>query len=134
MRETSWAARLSLFVAVALVSVMPATVSADEYPEGCVSCHVERTGKTDMRLSSLLAQVGHTSVERVRQVPRDCFRCHRPDEGSDDPPFSALIHEIHYDVPTVNTFVTLYEGDCRQCHSMDAEEGEAVVKGGAKNW
>lgn len=133
MRKTRWAVRLGLIAALAMSAVAPSVVGADDYPEGCVSCHIQRQGQTDLRLNMLLAQIGHPEF-RARKVPRDCTRCHRPEEGSDDPKFSQLIHAIHYDVPATNTFITVYGGDCQECHKMNAEEGEAEVKTGAANW
>ena len=131
--------RAALILVAAIFAAIPATVvasdeGASDYPEGCVSCHIRRQGQTDLRLGVLLNQIGHPEMRRMRKVPRDCIRCHTPEEGSDEPKFSQLIHAIHYDVPATNTFVTVYGGDCQECHQMDAEEGEAIVKTGATNW
>ena len=134
MVEKRWSARLGLALALTVPLALPAEETADAFPDGCVSCHVDRTGTIDMRLHVLLREIGHPDVSRVRRVPRDCLRCHRPDEDSDDPPLSALVHEIHYDIPTANSFVTIYEGECGRCHRMDPDEGEAHVKIGRKNW
>ena len=133
MRKTRWAVRLGLIAALAMSAVAPSVVGADDYPEGCVSCHIQRQGQTDLRLNVLLDQIGHRKF-RARKVPRDCNRCHRPEEGSDEPAFSQLIHAIHYDVPATNTFITVYGGDCQECHAMDPEDGEARVKSGSANW
>jgi len=107
---------------------------ANDNSQGCVDCHIQKQGSTDLRLGPLLDQIGHGPVERSRNVPRDCIRCHRSSDVEELPPFNALIHSIHYDVPKTNTFVTKFGGDCRECHAMDADEGEATVKGGKKNW
>ncbi len=107
---------------------------ADERPDGCVDCHVKKQGQTDLRLNALLHQIGHEPIERTRNVPRDCQRCHRSADVEGLQTFDVLMHAIHYDVPRTNTFITKYGGDCRNCHGMDADTGVASVKGGKKNW
>jgi nitrate/TMAO reductase-like tetraheme cytochrome c subunit len=119
---------------LAAIAAGPTVMAADAHPEGCVSCHVNREGDADFRLSQLLEQIGHPSVKRVRQVPRDCTRCHSTEDEDGEVSFSRLIHEIHYDVPKINLYVTRFGGNCLGCHEMDVEEGEAQVKNGAKNW
>jgi hypothetical protein len=122
---------LWLAVAVCLVSTAGVAVG-DDFAEGCVSCHRQMTGKTDFRLNVLLEQVGHRKINRLKMIPKDCGRCHSDDDG--DNSFTAMIHEIHFDVPKVNLFVTRYDGTCIHCHSIDVESGEAGLKNGPKNW
>lgn len=122
-----WAAGLFSLTVFAGVAV------AEEFPEGCVSCHVEKIGDVDFRLNTLLEQIGHRKVDRLKQIPRDCGRCHTSDpeeEGN----FTAMIHEIHFDVPKINLFVTRFDGACIHCHQVDTETGEAGLKNGSKNW
>ena len=131
-------AKIGFGVAAMLALALPGASSADDYPQGCVSCHVEKPGATDLRLNTLLRAIGHHYIRTVEEVPGDCYRCHQPYEDRDYLPFSPslgdLLHAIHYQVPDGNTFVSQYGGDCQGCHVMDAEEGEARIKGGAKNW
>jgi nitrate/TMAO reductase-like tetraheme cytochrome c subunit len=134
MRDRRWIRHGSLLLGWAVVLAGGAAFAADTYPEGCVSCHTNRQGEADFRLSNLLDQIGHPSVKRVKKVPRDCTRCHSTDPEDGEPVFSQIIHEIHYDVPNINLYVTRFAGDCRNCHEMNVEEGEAQVKNGAKNW
>lgn len=134
MRDGRWRRRGSLLLVLAVITAGSAAYAADAHPEGCVSCHVNKEGDADFRLSQLLSQIGHPSVKRVRQVPRDCTRCHSTDEEDGEVTFSRLIHEIHYDVPKINLYVTRFGGKCLGCHEMNVEEGEAQVKNGAKNW
>lgn len=107
--------------------------AAEEFPEGCVSCHVEKIGDVDFRLNTLLEQIGHRQVKRLKQIPRDCGRCHTSDAEEEDN-FTAMIHEIHFDVPNINLFVTRFDGACIHCHQVDTETGEAGLKNGPKNW
>lgn len=124
--------KMGLFALVVLASAsLAGGVYADEFPQGCVDCHVQTTGQTDFRLNVLLDQIGHKRLRGVRSAPKDCKRCH---DDESDPTLSELIHVIHYDVPKANMFVQRNGGDCRHCHTMQAEEGEAVAKNGPKNW
>jgi hypothetical protein len=124
--------------ALAAVLAVPATATADKYPNGCVSCHTEKPGMPDRRIDTLLRAVGHHYIKTVKDVPGDCYNCHAPLDDKDYlpyyPDFGTLVHSIHYDVPTTNTFVTIYGGDCRGCHVMDTESGDVGLKGGRKNW
>jgi hypothetical protein len=134
MKDGHSAIRNGLLAIVAVLIVGPGAAVGDDNSQGCVDCHVQKQGTTDLRLGPLLDQIGHGPVERSRNIPRDCIRCHRSSDVEELPPFSDLIHSIHYDVPKTNTFVTKNGGDCRECHAMDADEGKATVKGGKKNW
>ena len=121
-----WTAALSAVVILAGAAV------ADEFPEGCVSCHVKKVGDVDFRLNTLLAQIGHRKVDRLKQIPRDCGRCHASDDSEDS--FTSMIHEIHFDVPKINLFVNRYGGACINCHEINKETGDAGLKNGPKNW
>ena len=104
---------------------------ANDYPQGCVDCHVKSEGELDFRLNVLLKQIGHRWIKTLETVPDDCGRCHEPD---DSPTLGELLHAIHYAVPQSNTYVTKYDGKCINCHEMDAKAGEARVKSGPTNW
>ena len=127
--------RLRVFPLAALSALLAFTSlsHADDYPQGCVDCHVQKTGDTNMRLNALLVQIGHPSVAKVKKVPTSCGGCHAAGEGEENV-FAHIIHQIHYDVPKANLFTTKFGGDCLHCHAMDADEGEAVVKSGPRNW
>lgn len=135
MRGRQWIRRAGLLLGLAAIWAGPVqTVGADDYPEGCVSCHSNRQGEADYRLNRLLSQIGHPGLKRIKKVPRDCTRCHSTDPEDGEPTFSQLIHEIHFDVPATNLYVRRHDGDCRGCHVMNVEEGEAQLKNGAANW
>ena len=106
---------------------------ANDYPNGCVSCHVK--GETDFRLNVLLANIGHgRGGERTLEIPVGCNRCHATDGSGNAASISKLVHSVHYENPNENAFVTKYSGDCRNCHSMDAAAGYGSIKVGERNW
>ena len=125
--------RVLLAATVLGAAAVAGTAVAVDFPEGCVSCHVQKIGDVDFRLSTLLEQIGHRKVERLKQIPRDCGRCHTSDP-TEEGNFTAMIHEIHFDVPNINLFVTRFDGQCIHCHAIDTESGEAGLKNGPKNW
>ena len=117
---------------LALVVGLP-DARADDYPNGCVSCHVQ--AETDSRLNTLLANIGHgRGGERTKEIPVGCNRCHAPDGSGNAPSIRKLVHSIHYESPDVNRFVTQYGGDCRSCHSLDSASGHVAIKTGERNW
>ena len=106
--------------------------SADDFPHGCVSCHVVLEDGPDKRLAAVLDEIGHPALEDgLALVPHDCMSCH---EKKDDTKFSVLIHQAHFGSPETNVFVQRFGGDCRSCHTMDGSSGEARTKEGGKNW
>lgn len=107
-------------------------IPADEFPGGCVSCHVVLPDGSDKRLGAALADIGHVSLKgKVSQVPGDCIACH---EKKSDTKFSVLVHQAHFGTPDKNVFMQHFGGDCRHCHAMNAETGEPKVKAGEVNW
>ena len=131
-------AGLRVVLAVGATLVLPGIATAEKYPDGCVSCHTEKPGMPDRRIDTLLREVGHFYIKTVREVPGDCYNCHAPFDDKDylpySPDFGTLVHSIHYDSPRTNTYFTIYGGDCRGCHVMDAETGDVGVKSGNRNW
>ena len=121
----------TLALSIACLALPAAVGYADDFPQGCVDCHAEEMEAGDFRLGVLLEAFGHPSVDDLETIPTDCAECHAPDE---DVALGVIVHQIHFDEPDSNTFVTEYGGDCRHCHVMDAAEGKAVVKSGPKNW
>ena len=125
--------RIFSLASVAALLAVAGLAYADDYPQGCVDCHTQQPGKTNMRLNALLTQIGHVKMPKLKKVPNSCGGCHASDEGEENE-FANMMHQIHYDVPTANLFTTRFGGDCLHCHMMDADEGEAVVKNGPRNW
>jgi len=109
---------------------LPAT--ADDFPNGCVSCHVVLPDGADKRLAAVLDEIGHLSLKgKVARVPADCIACH---EKKSDTKFSVLVHQAHFGSPEKNIFIERFGGDCRHCHAVDGETGEAALKQGDPNW
>lgn len=121
---------LALMLAVAVT--MPFVPRADDFPEGCVSCHVVLHDGSDKRLEKALGEAGHRSLdEKVEQVPADCAACH---EKIGEPSFATLIHTAHFAPADGNVFLQRFGGDCRHCHAMDGATGTTSVKEGERNW
>lgn len=121
---------------VALVGLIVAAVSpslpADDFPNGCVGCHVVSGEGVDNRLFVKLDALGHLPIKgKVTQVPADCLGCHK---SLGDPPFSTLIHLAHFANQDTKVFVERFGGDCRHCHVMNKSTGLPELKNGEKNW
>jgi hypothetical protein len=120
--QTAWAQAVSL----------PGLNAADDFPNGCVSCH--KVGSDgDQRLTVLLAAKKHVNIAAlVRTVPEGCIVCHK--EGGQAAPLNTHTHWIHYINPEKNRFVTEYRGSCLACHTLDLKTGIVKQKTGPKNW
>ena len=115
-----------------LAAIVSPGVPADDFPQGCVSCHVVLGEGMDKRLGIVLDAAGHRSLKgKVEQVPTDCLGCH---ESLGDPPFASLIHLAHFAKPETNVFVARFGGDCRHCHVMNDTTGVPGLKAGERNW
>ncbi len=105
---------------------------ADDFPDGCVSCHVVLPDGADKRLAAVLDEIGHLALkDKVARAPADCIACH---EKKSDTKFSVLIHQAHFGSPDKNIFIERFGGDCRHCHAVDGGTGEAALKQGDANW
>jgi hypothetical protein len=107
---------------------------ADEYPNGCVSCHVKVSDDKDLRLIAVLKKVEkHPAIEKmVKTVPSDCLKCHK--EGSKAGLFNLITHKNHFSNPQENAFVSNYKGNCLACHTLDKNTFVMSVKSGPSNW
>lgn len=143
--------------AQASVRQIPGITSKDPYPNGCVDCHV--AGKTgDMRISVLMATYAsavpaglidkakasspaalasrikgkHMQVPNVKaNVPQSCMTaCHKKGSAV-APPFAQLMHTIHLQGGTQNTFLTTHQGECTYCHKVDPKTGMWRIASGA---
>lgn len=124
-------ARLVAALALLAAALSPA-LHADDFPNGCVSCHVVLPDGMDKRLNAVLAEVGHVALKnKVSVVPGDCIECHKTADG---PAFSNLVHMAHTRSPEKNVFVTRFGGDCRHCHAIDPATGNVSLKAGKPNW
>lgn len=158
--RTMTPARAARFVALtALACLGTATVAgaADDFADGCVSCHVVTKDRKDHRISTALKAwtAGKVSpkllanskaampagapalkgkhpsaTDSLEDIPTGCLDCH--DGGSKKaPPFARLMHLVHL-TGTKNDFVEKFKGDCTACHKLDAKTGAWSVAGGAE--
>ncbi|NHA16159.1 hypothetical protein [Thioalkalivibrio sp. XN279] len=112
------------------VAVQISTDGEATYAEGCADCH---DGAAVATVGALLETLGHPDVSDDTEVlPADCSDCHSEEGGMWL--LSEVAHMSHYREPAENKFVQEFGGDCRHCHVMDGETGEAGVKSGPKNW
>jgi hypothetical protein len=128
-------AALIVFVAVSITGA--AAGFADDYPEGCVSCHVGDKPKprSAYRLDLQLAEAGHgRGGARTEEVPTGCYRCHASDGEGMAGKLGPDIHVIHFRGDGENPFLRKYGGDCSSCHRMDPSDWRATTKSGKRNW
>lgn len=126
----------ALLFLTALLAAGTGTCLADDYPEGCVSCHVGDTPKPKAayRLDLQLANLGHgKGGERTEEIPTGCFRCHASNGEGAAGKLGPYVHLIHFRGDK-NPFLRKYGGDCSSCHRMDPKTWRAVAKSGKRNW
>ena len=134
---------------------VPGINAPDQFPQGCVDCHiVYENPPMDVRLSTLLqawcegaddhllavaqaaAPAGvsltgrHPEVtEALTDIPATCLECHGKD-AADAPPFGRLMHSIHLADRADNPFLALFQGECTHCHKLNAATGAWRVASG----
>ncbi len=131
---------------------IPGLTVDDKHPNACVDCHVNMVKmKMDVRLSTLLkkkvsagllkkAQAAapegvklkgkHPKVKVAgKQVPKSCLGCHK-ETSKKAPPFARLMHQIHLIGGKDNHFMTIYQGQCTECHKLDKSTGAWSVPSG----
>ena len=127
---------------------IPGINAADQFPNGCVSCHVNLPERNmDERLSTLLkswtvkvdpalltkaqaaAPAGVTLKGKhpvvaaaLKDVPAKCIGCHGA-ASKKAPPFARLIHRIHLVGADENHFMTEFQGECTYCHKLNQATG-----------
>lgn len=129
---------------------IPGINAPDAYAAGCVDCHVAKPAGTtiDARLSThlaawtagkvdpaLLATVQATASAGLKlkgkhpdasdaldDIPNACADCHSEDSKK-APPLAAMVHRIHLVGGDKNPFMTVYQGECTDCHKFDAAKG-----------
>ncbi|MGB5209782.1 MAG: hypothetical protein WBP60_04590 [Gammaproteobacteria bacterium] len=125
--------RVVRVLGLVLLGLAGATAMADDYPDGCVSCHTN-TDEQDMRLNVMLQLLGHSMAgQRTAVIPTGCNRCHA-DADSLGGALSTLVHKTHYSDPVHEDFKDQFKGDCRSCHKMDDSTGKVAIKSGDRNW
>jgi len=132
------------------VRAIPGLTAPDQYPQGCVDCHVNFDDRgDDYRLSTLMkkmqTEVDPALLAKVRSftpadiqlsgvhpdvgadffdspVPDTCMDCHDPNGGF-APPMDRMMHGLHLTGGEDNHFISLFGGECTHCHKFDAKTG-----------
>ena len=112
---------------------LPGVNAEDQHANGCVDCHTVN-GDNDYRLNVSLKEVdGHPPIDMmVKTVPTDCMTCHKA--GAYAGALSTITHKSHFANPGENHFISYYQGQCLECHSLNLTTGAMTVKSGPKNW
>lgn len=120
----------AVFALAAIVALfVPLSVSAaDNFPNGCVSCH-----KGALAIPNMIAKIqGHPNVSKlVKSVPDGCAVCHKP--GAKAPTLMAAIHEAHKIQAPADAKAADFTGKCLNCHAVDAS-GKVTIKKAPANW
>jgi hypothetical protein len=124
---------------------IPGVTSPDQFPRGCVDCHVNRTDlQMDVRISTAMRRwedgVDPQFLARIRPfvpagmklagkhpamvtpsaaIPGSCLGCHSQASQS-APPFGRLLHGLHFAGGEQNHFLSMFQGECTHCHKLDA--------------
>jgi hypothetical protein len=127
---------------------IPGLTTEDQFPRGCVDCHVNyATRNMDERLSTLMkawteqvepsvleaaqAVAGsavrlagvHPMVETaLRDIPGACLDCHRDGPGS-AVPLVPLLHKLHLVGMGEAVYLRVFQGECTHCHKLDQSTG-----------
>jgi hypothetical protein len=114
--------------------LLPGITSADELPNGCVSCHKNEGDGIPLRLNVMLSRIAnHPKVDTlIKIVPKDCGMCHK--EGAKMGDLPDVVHKAHFGKGADSKFVKLYQGSCLNCHAVNTATGVMSIKGGPKNW
>jgi hypothetical protein len=106
----------------------------DEYPNGCVDCHVKVNDNEDNRISTAVAKMeNHPPIDKVvKVVPEGCIMCHKEDSKAGA--FHSITHKTHYKNPSENDFISKHNGDCLNCHTLDMTNFKMGFKNGPANW
>jgi nitrate reductase cytochrome c-type subunit len=117
----------------AAAPALPGVNAADTFAKGCVDCH-KKEGANDYTLATGLKAVkGHPDITKVvKNVPADCAMCHKPSTKAG--PLGEALHKVHFEDAAQNVFVTVYGGQCLNCHKLDVATGTVAVKAGPANW
>ena len=116
------------------IAALPGVTVDDDHPNGCVDCHVKVDEERDHRLNVGVKQFEkHPPIDKmVKKVPGDCMKCHK--ESSKAGAMSDVLHKAHFSKGKENHFVSHYNGECLNCHSIDLATGVMGVKSGLSNW
>lgn len=151
MHKIISALAIALFVVPSLVAAtarkIPGITAKDDYPKACADCHVNKkdmpgtlsadvkqwTTKVDAKLlakaqaaspKGMTLKGKHPNVTAmVKEVPSGCLKCHAKDSKM-APPFATLMHAIHLTGGEENRFLTMFQGECTDCHKLNITTGQ----------
>ena len=136
---------------------IPGITADDMFPSGCVDCHLNFTDRNmDTRISTSLAKwtekveprllekaqaassqgvilTGkHPSAnESLADIPNACIACHRS-MSQNAPVFSQMVHLVHLTGGQENHYMTLFQGECTNCHKLNLTTGEWFTPSGGE--
>lgn len=128
---------------------IPGINAEDRFPHACVDCHIDYVEmKMDTRFSTMMKQwsekVSPSLLEKAQaaapegvtlrgrhpampgllsNIPAKCLPCHGKSSKT-APPFAKLMHLIHLTGDEENHFMTVFQGECTDCHKLDLPSGE----------
>ncbi len=139
------------------VPSIPGITVEDTRPNGCVDCHRKDGHQSHPSLTLLIqewtkevssellekAQAAapsgvtlkgkHSDVRAmITTIPKDCLTCHSKQSAKmiGAPELGRLMHLTHLVGGAENDFITGYQGQCVQCHTLNKETGELTIKNG----
>ena len=98
--------------------------TADQYEDGCVSCH-KKTDKVDQSLPAYVSRIpGHPRVKEA--TVNECYRCHEAEQNySLYKKFYRGVHKAHWES---ETFYTEQNGRCHSCHTVENNGVSGIKK------
>jgi len=135
----------------------PGPAVFDPFPNACVDCHLNFPERgLDVRLSTILESWREESAPHAQRaaqsvaprelriegrhpdvtgllesIPEACISCHGQNEAT-APQFAKLIHVLHLVGGEENHYIAEFQGNCRNCHKLDAAAGRLVVPSAAE--
>jgi len=137
------------------VRKIPGITAPDQFPMGCVDCHVYYPEMNlDARVSTLMNGWGqanssnfmsrmkalapkgvefkgrHPDVPRsFGDIPAACIKCHaKPSMHA--PSFGQMMHVIHLEGVKDGHFLSIFQGECTHCHKLEKNTGTSHVPSG----
>ena len=134
---------------------IPGITAEDQFPLGCVDCHLNYTDMNmDTRISTLMAQWTesvppallakaqaaapegltlkgkHPDVSSMMgNIPKSCLTCHGKTSKT-APPFARMLHALHLTGGDQSPYTTIFQGECTHCHKLSAANGEWSIPSG----
>ena len=140
------------------VRQIPGITADDQFPRGCVGCHINYLEMNrDTRISTLMAQWTqsvepkllslaratttsaaelqgvHPRVDiALNDIPNACLGCH--ESGAQNvPSLVALLHRIHLVGGDDAVFLRIFQGECTHCHKLNKNTGQWHIPSGPED-